>query len=821
MTPADWAIVQKHFEALCDLTPEDQAAALDRLALGDESRAQLEQLLAFDGAADLDEVAGQVGQLASALDGASLAGSTIGAYRLIKLLGEGGMGEVYLAERADGRFDAQVAIKFVATQGGSGQRMFDRERRILARLNHPDIAYMIDAGEHPRFGAYLVMEFVDGLPLDRFLAESAPGPLEILAWIARAARAVAFAHQNLILHRDLKPEHLMVTGDGQLKVLDFGVAMLLEPESGQLESTARPSFTPRYAAPEQLLDQSSTTRTDVYALGLILYQLLGNGVSPFGDDPQRLAERKLAGQAARLARIDGLRARQQRDLSAVIDKAIARRPEDRYPGPADLAVDLEAIGQDLPTAVRRASLPELCWRWFQRHRLAGAAMLVAVLALVGGTGFSTWFAHQAQLDRDAALFEARKSLEIANFLESIFETASPGIERGPDLRARDLLQQGRERIATELADEPVVAASLELSMARSYLNLGLYQDGLALLQSSRPDLPPLLTAERQILSARLIALIGDFEQSLAELDLVELDGLPGNVVAEAAVLRATALINLGQSELAEQAARIAVETADSSDKGLDMQLAGKGLQGAVAFGRADYQTAQIIFTDIHQLSMQRFGAINDMTGMALNNLAATAFMNGDLETSLRSALAAVDTYEQFFGVDNRAMALALRGLGLTYRRLNQIEQADATFLRTAAALKDWNGDDNLLYQEAVLQRLELLALLGRHTELLELLAELPPADVPGGLDSRAVVCRLDRLKQVFGGAPLSGSDCMAGLSLPNYVQAFDLYLRVLEAQAAGSPQLAEIHAAAAQTISELLPPDPLLNAAVDWQGQEP
>lgn len=816
MTPADWELVRRHFEALCDLAPQAQALALARLSVSNEVRAEIEQLLACDGVADLDEFASRIGLLARAMDGSERVGLVIGAYRLIRPLGEGGMGEVFLAERADGRFEGQVAIKFLAALGPRNQRLFDRERRILARLKHPDIAHMIDAGEHPRLGAYLVLEYVDGLALDRFLEQRSIPPMEVLAWLSRAACAVAFAHQNLILHRDLKPEHLMVTADGQLKVLDFGVAALINPHSESTGSTVRPSFTPRYAAPEQLLDQDSTTRTDVYALGLILYQLLSKGASPFGDDPQRLNERKLAGQADPLRPVAGLRPRQNRDLRAVIDKALARQPEQRYPGPADLAADLDAIAEDRTTAVRRASLAELAWRWLQCHRLAGTALLVAVLALLGGAGFSAWFAHQAQLDRDAALQEARKSSEIARFLESIFETASPGIERGPDLRARDLLEHGRQRIASELADEPVVAASLELSMARSYLNLGLYGDGLVLLQSERAGLPSELHAERQLLAARLLALDGDYEQSLAQLALVDLSALAPNTRAHAEVLRATAHINLGQVELAEHAAQAGLAVADDSDKGLEIRLSAQNMLGAVAFGRADYAAAKSIYADIHQLSRQRHGEINDMTGMALNNLGTVALMSGDLDTALAAYRDAVMTFEQYFGVDNRAMALALRGLGLTYRRRGQIELAEASFQRAAAALAEWNGVESLLYQEVVLQLLELMALLGRHDDMLALIAGLPPADVPGGLDSRAVVCRLDRLQQIFGGHAAADPGCMARSDLPAYVQAFELYLQALEAEA-GPPQgLAEARAAAALAVSAMVPADPLLSGAVNW-----
>jgi eukaryotic-like serine/threonine-protein kinase len=815
MDPDTWQILQQHFDALCDLPASDRPAALDQLGLDDELKAQLEQLLSFDGVGDLDEVAGKVGKIANGLDGSELPGQMIGAYRLIRLLGEGGMGEVYLAERADGRFESQVAIKFLAAMGRQSERLFDRERRILARLNHPDIARMIDAGEHPRFGAYLVMEYVDGLALNEYLSRRGEGTIATLRWLGRAALAVAYAHQNLILHRDLKPDHLMVTEAGQLKVLDFGVATLLDPQAESGEQTIRRSFTPRYAAPEQLLDQASTTRTDVYALGLILYELLSQGQSPFGEDAQQLAERKLAAQATPLGRVPGLRPRQVRDVSAIIDKAIARDPDQRYAGPADLASDLEAIVDDRPIALRHPSRLERSWRWMARHRLVAASLMIAVLALLAGTVLSTWFGYQAQRERDAALIEARKAQVIAGFLESIFQTASPGIDRGPDLRARDLLEQGRVRMEQELADEPLIAAVLEISMARSYLNLGMYQEGLALVEAQRPELPASVQARRQILAARLEIMIGELERSLQRLESIDFYGVESIVRAEAEAQRATALLNLGNSASARAAIEEAMALADDSEAGLVVRLSVQSLLGAMAYGQGDLAEAKEIYSEVHRLSRLRHGELNGQTAMALNNLGGVAFMSGDLDTAINAYSAAIDTYEKLFGVDNRAVALALRGLGLSYRRMGMAAEAEQTLRRSANAFAGWNGRENWIYQEVVIQLLELLVLLDRHEEMLALLVDLPEVELPGGRDSRGVVCRLSRFHQVYAGQPAAQPDCLAATSLPEYVKVFDLFLQTVEAGHSAPDRFEQARSVAREATATLVPPDPLLALALE------
>ena len=827
MSPEQWQQVQRHFHALCNLSKAEQTSTLAGLSLEPLVLQQLRQLLDADSGADsestsLDQLVSKVGQIAGELQDHQRIGAVVGAYRLIRLLGEGGMGDVYLAERSDGRFEAQVAVKFLATGGRHNQRLFDRERRVLARLKHPDIAHLIDAGEDGRFGAYLVMEYVDGQALDQFARVNAISVPARLRWISRAARAVAFAHQNLVLHRDLKPDHLMVTNDGRLKVLDFGVAGLINPQAGADTQQTQASFTPLYAAPEQLLNQAASTRTDVYALGLILYQVLSGGSSPFGDDPEQVSERKLSEQAARLPALPGMPARQTRDLRLIIEKATARDPLRRYAGPAEMADDLERICTDQPISLRAPAMPEASWRWLLRHRVASVALAIAVLALIGSAGFSALFAHRAQIERDVALVEAEKARSIATFLESIFETASPGTDSGPDMRARDLLEHGRERIARELIDQPAVAASLEIAIARSYLNLGLYEDALAVLETQRADIQPQRAAERLLLMARLDTLIGDHRRALTRLDGAQLVGMPGNLGAEAHIIRATAHINLGKPQLAEQAARTGVAEADDTPAGLKMQLSAQTLLGAVALGRGDLDTAKAIYSEIYRLSRLHHGEVNDITGMALNNLAGVAFMSGDLITARDAYLAAIDTYEQFFGVDNRAMGLAQRSLGLTYRRLGQAKASEQTLRRAMSAFEGWNGRDNLLFQEAAIQLMELQLMLGHDGQVRQLLNSLPVAEVPGGTDNQAVVCRLYRLHETMTDGPFDeraalpppSGNCLDGLNLPEYVWAFDLYLQARHSQLHNDGLLAERIRAARALTAALVPPDPLLLDAI-------
>ncbi len=815
ITPEDWQSIQAHFNRLCNLAPPDQKADLDRLALPGPIHEQLELLLASDGGLDLDAFAGEVGRLALELDESSLVGTSVGTYRLVSLLGAGGMGDVYLAERIDGRFDARVAIKFLTAGGVRGQRLFDRERRIQARLNHPAIARMIDAGEHDRCGAYLVMEYVDGRPLNRFVEEERATPMHIIGWICRAAEAVAYAHQNLVLHRDLKPDHLMVTLDGALKVLDFGVAALLDQEPSINQATARDSFTPRYAAPEQLLGQPATTRTDVYALALILFELLAQGVNPFGNDSEQLIARKLGGRQDPLPAVPHLNRRRQTDLACIIEKGLALDPAERYAGPAAFAADLDAVCADRPIALRPPSALELCGRWLSKNRLAGTAILFAIFALLGGAATATWFGHRAQAERDAAMLEAAKAREVAAFLESIFETSSPGMDKGPDMLARDLLVGGRERIATELFEHPEIAATLELSIARSYLNLGMYDEALAVLQTDRPGIPPALDGERRLLSVRLDNLAGRYAVALQRLSGNWSMRLEPNSRAAAEVARSMARLNLGEHEPAERAAMRVMDLADDTPEGLDLKLAARTLQGAVAFDRGDYAAAQRIYSEIHRLTLERHGEISDRTGLALHNLAGLAFMAGDLEAAARSYRDAIRTYMAYFGAENRAVAMSLRSLGLTYRRLGHAADAETTLRGAMAAAENWNGRESALYQEAALQLMEVLILQDRRAEMLSLLRELPALAEGDSLNHREVACRLQRLREIFDRDKAGSDTCLEDLEVADYVNAFDRFL-LARATSLRHPELLEqMRAEAIQRASALVPPDPMLVAALE------
>lgn len=408
-----WRQLTPHLDRLLDEPPAARAAALAALretdpALADELAALL---------AEHESLAAQ-----GFLDGgalpppAGLAGQTLGAYTLERLLGEGGMGQVWLARRTDGRFEGHVAIKLLrgGLRAGAERARFAEEGRILARLDHPHIARLLDAGVGADGAPYLVLEHVDGEPVDRHVERRQAAPERVVALMVDACDAVAHAHARLILHRDLKPSNVLVRHDGQLKLLDFGIAKLLDrPADESLTERVGAAYTPRYAAPEQRQGEDVTTATDVYALGVLMHELLGGG-HPTADEgaspleqlralvervPRPLSERvaqRGGADAARRARV--LRG----DLDTIVARALAKRPAERYANAAELAADLRRWRAREPIQARPASWWYRSAMFVRRHRAASAAAAVAVGALTGGAGLAWQEAREAQAQRREA-----------------------------------------------------------------------------------------------------------------------------------------------------------------------------------------------------------------------------------------------------------------------------------------------------------------------------------------------------------------------------------------------------------------------------------
>jgi eukaryotic-like serine/threonine-protein kinase len=394
-------------------------------------------------------------------------GERVGPYRVLREIGRGGMSVVYLAERVDGLFEQQVALKFLGVSHEVGVRRFQQERRILAGLTHPNIARLLDGGSDEWGRPYIVMEYIDGRPLDVFCDASGADIQRRLELVLVVAGAVEYAHRNLVIHRDLKPSNILVTDDGHVKLLDFGIAKLLvPPESGDVGAPATRTLlralTPEYASPEQVRGERMTTSSDIYQLGGLLYELL-SGARPVSLAGASIAEleraicrgeppppsRMVARERRTPPGLEDPLTHQRRlrgDLDTIVLKAIATEPEHRYATVGALREDLLRFRQGVPIHARTPT-PLYRTAKFVRRNRAGVA---AAMALAGVMAI---YLVTVTVQSRRIVAEAAKAEQVKEMLVSLFTAANPAVSQGRDPTASDLLDMGARRVA-ELQGQP-------------------------------------------------------------------------------------------------------------------------------------------------------------------------------------------------------------------------------------------------------------------------------------------------------------------------------------------------------------------------------
>ena len=486
-----WLRIEELFYAAMELPPADRSAFLDQACAGDASLRNEVQSLLDASDKTLSFLEKPVQEAARSMDADNvIEGRQVGAYRLLRVLGEGGMGRVYLASRADDLYHQQVAIKLMHAGFAQTQRMllrFGAERQILANLNHPNIARLLDGGVHEGV-PYLVMEYVDGAPIDQYCRANKLGTEARLRLFSSVCDAVEYAHKNLVVHRDIKPGNILVTADGSPKLLDFGIAKLLAPdcsEALQTRTTER-MMTPEYASPEQVRGENITTSTDVYALGVLLYELL-SGKRPFHLDTSTPFEvvRMICEQtptapsrvwhtAPGLAPPDAAR-KLKGELDNIVLMAMRKEPARRYVSVGQLSEDVEAFLDGYPIRARTDTWSYRSGKFIQRHKAAVVATVVVAIALVAfGIGMAL-LARKEQRERQSAEREAQ-------FLNSIFQSTTPEQARGKQITGRELLDEGAKRVETEFAGEPKLQATLFDNIGHAYIGLGLYDKAEPLME---------------------------------------------------------------------------------------------------------------------------------------------------------------------------------------------------------------------------------------------------------------------------------------------------------------------------------------------------
>jgi serine/threonine-protein kinase len=407
-------------------------------------------------------------------------GQCVGSYTIDSLLGRGGMGEVWLARRSDGHFKGLFAIKFLnlASPAAIALERFRREGRLLARLTHPNIARLIDAGLTPDGQPYLVLEYVRGEPIDRYLDPNSLGLEPRLRLFLDVLAAVAHAHTNLIVHRDIKPSNVLVTPEGTVKLLDFGIAKLVgndlaDEDQSQATRAEDIALTPDYAAPEQILGELPSTATDVYQLGVLLHVLLV-GCVPLAAPAKTRAERVRAALEEIPARpsevASGATSKALRgDLDAIVGKTLRKKPEERYATAAALAEDIQRYLNHEPVRARDGVLAYLAAKFIRRHRSAVIGTTAAVLALIVVTAFALLQMREAQIQRDQARFQERRGDAENQFLTQVMSTVSSS---GKPVTPQQILERGMQMLERQYGDDPGLRVDLLIRMAESLISNG-------------------------------------------------------------------------------------------------------------------------------------------------------------------------------------------------------------------------------------------------------------------------------------------------------------------------------------------------------------
>ncbi|MEO8153125.1 MAG: serine/threonine-protein kinase [Rhizobacter sp.] len=467
----EWPAISQRLDEALSIDATQRDAWLDSLHETDSVKHKLRQLLRGASGVETDAVLLTLPRLTigPAISGEAgfAAGATVGPYRLMRELGVGGMGLVWLAERVDGGLKRPVALKLprLSWSGGLAERM-GRERDILATLDHPHIARLYDAGVDEHGRPYLALEYVEGEAIDVYCKHHSLPVNDRLRLLLQVARAVAHAHARLVVHRDLKPVNILVTEAGEVRLLDFGIAKLMEGEltqETQLTQQGGRAMTLDYASPEQIRGEPLGTASDVYSLGVVAYELLAQA-KPYQLKRQSAAalEEAITSLDVRLASAaaasPGDRRALKGDLDAILNKALKKDVAERYPTVEALAQDIERHLANLPVSAQPDSLSYRGRKFFRRNMRPMAAASAVAVSLIAALSVALW---QAQ----AARAQARRAVAVQEFMKQVFSASDPEVAQGQDIGARELLRRGAARLETDFKDQPDVRAELEHEIA--------------------------------------------------------------------------------------------------------------------------------------------------------------------------------------------------------------------------------------------------------------------------------------------------------------------------------------------------------------------
>ena len=722
-----WQRASPHLDRVLDLPPTECDAYLMSLwAANPEVAGDVEALLAehrlLSAEGFLDSPA------AIHRPEPALMGVTIGTYTLLSPIGHGGMGSVWLAARSDGRFDGYAALKLLnaALVGRKVEERFKREGTILARLTHPHIGRLIDAGVSSTGQPYLVLEHIIGRHIDRYCDEERLGIEDRIRLFLDVQSAVAHAHANLIVHRDLKPSNVLVTAGGEIKLLDFGIAKLLEDEDAApvtiLTREGDVAMTPKYAAPEQVNGEPITTAADVYALGVILFELL-SGQHPTGMDartpaefvraitarpPLRLSTAAVSGRAeelvtradARATTPDRLRRMLRGDLDTILAKALKTNPSERYRSVAEFADDLHRFLEHQPIAARGEAFGYRAAKFARRHRRVLGAAAVTGFAIVSLVVFYT---VRLSTERDRARLEAARSSKVSELLISLLTSADPF--RTPESpTARSPLDIAAQRIEKELGDEPELQARMFTMLGRTYERMEMHAKALPLEQRALEISRRRLGSDSIVLAQSLnnLGVLYRERGNLAEAEPLIRESLAlrrrllGNEDKDVAITLielARVLNDSGRPNEAEPFIResLAIRTKVFGEVHRETAVS-KSELGRLLMRRGDLAGAEPLLRDALAIDMNVLGRDHPNTASSQSILAGLLMSKGDLAAAEPLLGEALATKRRVFGPQGLEYAVTLSSLAIAAEWQGRLAKAQATFEECLRIARPQLGD---------------------------------------------------------------------------------------------------------------------------------
>ncbi len=706
MDQKPWREVKEILRAALECDASEQAAFLEH-ACGDDRalRAEIDELLVAE-AKSLPWLDGAAGEVAvEMLVGTPLVGQRIGPYDLVRELGRGGMGAVYLGVRADDQFEQRTAVKLLhrGILDDELLRRFHQERQILASLEHPHIARLLDGGMTGDGLHYFIMEYVEGVPIDAFCDRHRLPLAARLELFRQVCGAVEYAHRHLVVHCDLKPSNILVTEDGMPKLLDFGIARLLGSRHIPRLVTTRLAglrlMTPEYASPEQVRGERLTTASDTYSLGVLLYKLI-TGRLPYrlGEATLPEIERVICDREPPRPSTVGDASRELRgDLDNIVAMALRKDPARRYRSVEQLSEDLSRHLTGMPVVARRDTLTYRAGKFVRRHRLGVSAAALVTLSLLLGLAVSAWMAVVATAER-------RQSEQVLSFLERLFEEADP--TRGESLTVRELLDRGTRQFERELADQPAAQARLMGTVGEAYRQLGAYEPAETLLEGA-------LERRRQVFGEdstelaesldRLCRLRRDQGQHEEAEDLCrQALALRRQLSEEAPEVAdslnhlATLLLEMGEYRQAETLSRQALDLHRGLPGNADRAIAGRATAGrAIAIShhnlgealrrQGNYDDAEPALRRAVELYRERLGEEHPFVAPGLTSLALVLQQRGDHQTAERYYRQALDLRRATLGPEHPLVATSLINLAALLLATKQYDDAEPLY-RQALAL---------------------------------------------------------------------------------------------------------------------------------------